>query len=471
VEAVATKVDFSFEDSAPVRVDGFALGDRTTILAVEALTIELPEGQIRITPGGTELSDERQKLSRLENQLTSALTNIGAASVDVAVEMLDRRHAADAERKKLAAVVHELAPSGIDALETEWRNLSIRTDAAREKINGMQVPGLEEAERGLAEAKVLASRAEAYAGQARASLDASRRRETEARLSLTAETAELTAVTRELKTATDRLAIERGRLSDEATNHALIAAKTQEGMANTLLVSLNDKRTNLDPEAIKICAKSAEAALQRLGEQIVVADREISGLRGRLEGLGEKGLGETCATLEADLTLARVRLRAVEEEANAIRVLHTTLESAERDANEVFLEPVVRRVQPYLNRVLPGSRIQLGTDLTVEGLRRDGTIEPFFALSVGVREQISVITRVSFADMLADQGVHAPIILDDALVYADEQRFANTLTTLAVAASRHQLIILTCHEDRYIRLGCPIGRIECVGAVARTVKR
>jgi uncharacterized protein YhaN len=183
-----------------------------------------------------------------------------------------------------------------------------------------------------------------------------------------------------------------------------------------------------------------------------------------LEGLGEKGLGETCATIEADLMLARVRLRAVEEEANAVRVLHTILESAERDANEVFLEPVVRRVQPYLNRVLPGSRIQLGTDLTVEGLRRDGTVEPFFALSVGVREQVSVITRVAFADMLADQGVDAPIILDDALVYADEERFGKTLTTLAVAASRHQIIILTCHDERYIRLGCPIGRINQVAA-------
>jgi hypothetical protein len=134
-------------------------------------------------------------------------------------------------------------------------------------------------------------------------------------------------------------------------------------------------------------------------------------------------------------------------------------------ANEMFLQPVVCRVQPYLNRVLPRSRIELATDLSVEGLWRDGTVEPFFALSVGVREQLSVITRISFADMLADQGVHAPIILDDALVYADERRFASTITTLGVAANRHQIIILTCHEDRYIRLGCPIGRIEYVATV------
>jgi uncharacterized protein YhaN len=112
---------------------------------------------------------------------------------------------------------------------------------------------------------------------------------------------------------------------------------------------------------------------------------------------------------------------------------------------------------------MPGSRVQLATDLALQGLQRAGLVEPFESLSVGVREQVSVITRVAFADMLADEDVHAPIILDDALVYADDQRFADTLTTLAVAAQRHQIIILTCHEDRYIRLGCSIMRIARAG--------
>ena len=83
-------------------------------------------------------------------------------------------------------------------------------------------------------------------------------------------------------------------------------------------------------------------------------------------------------------------------------------------------------------------------------------------MSVGVREQISVITRIAFADMLADQGITAPIILDDALVYADDERFADALTSLAIASRRHQVLILTCHERRYLKLGSPIGRIEYV---------
>jgi len=47
-----------------------------------------------------------------------------------------------------------------------------------------------------------------------------------------------------------------------------------------------------------------------------------------------------------------------------------------------------------------------------------------------------------------------------ALVYADDERFADALTTLAFAAKRHQIIILTCHEHRYLGLTGSVIRLE-----------
>ena len=468
LEAAATRIDFEFVDGTAPLVDGLPLGDRKTILAVEPLDIKVQDGQIRITPAGGELLDRRQTLTRLENELARSLADLGVDSIDAALAIVERRRTAESERKTLAAIAKELAPLGIDTLEGECKSLRIRTGAAAEKCHRLRIPALSQAEQDCASAKLLVSRTEAHASQVRALLDGCRKQETESLVSLTAEATELNAVTRELKALTERLSVERVRTTDQTIEQQLSSARHLEQAAGALSTSLKEKRTNLDPEAAAVRLMNTEAALQRLAEEIVAAERDISGMQGRLEGLGEKGLGEACAALEGELALARVRLRTVEQDANAIRVLHVTLVSAERDANEVFLQPVVRRVQPYLNRVLPGARVELGTDLNVEGLRRDGTVEPFFALSVGVREQLSVITRVSFADMLADEGVHAPIILDDALVYADGQRFASTLTTLGVAANHHQIIFLTCHEDRYIRLGCPIGRIDHVTSTVST---
>ena len=70
------------------------------------------------------------------------------------------------------------------------------------------------------------------------------------------------------------------------------------------------------------------------------------------------------------------------------------------------------------------------------------------------------MTRIAFADLLAAQGVAAPIILDDALVYSDNARFSDTLLALSLAAKRHQIVILTCHEDRYLKLGAPTIHLE-----------
>jgi hypothetical protein len=157
---------------------------------------------------------------------------------------------------------------------------------------------------------------------------------------------------------------------------------------------------------------------------------------------------------------ARLRFKAASDEANALRVLAETILTVEKETNERFLRPVVARVQPYLNRVLPGARLRFDESLGIEGLERGATVEPYDCISVGAREQISVITRIAFADLLADEGLDAPIILDDALAYSDDRRFRDTLSAIASAAKRHQIILLTCHDERYVRLGARIIHLD-----------
>ena len=46
-----------------------------------------------------------------------------------------------------------------------------------------------------------------------------------------------------------------------------------------------------------------------------------------------------------------------------------------------------------------------------------------------------------------------PLILDDALVYADDARIAASFAALALAAEHHQVIVLTCREKVFAPLG------------------
>ena len=88
--------------------------------------------------------------------------------------------------------------------------------------------------------------------------------------------------------------------------------------------------------------------------------------------------------------------------------------------------------------------------------------EPFYGLSVGAREQLAVLTRLAFAEMLAERGKPARVILDDALVNTDEPRFDRMLLILRRAARNIQIIALTCRERDYQALGAPFIRLnEC----------
>jgi hypothetical protein len=281
-----------------------------------------------------------------------------------------------------------------------------------------------------------------------------------ARTLKTAKETELRTTTEDLGRSREALAAARTVKADEAVISEAASAELDEHTAEKAYTELDAQYKSKDPEGIALRVTTTSSALTSLEEKIAEAERSINKIRITLDVLGQKGLGEVCAAIESDLNATRIRSAALEREANAIRVAYNMIVQVEKEANTQFLQPVVRRVQPYLNRVLPGSQIQLGTDMTIEGLLRGAVTEPFDCLSVGAREQLSVITRIAFADLLADEGVYAPIILDDALVYSDDGRFADALTTLAFAAKRHQIIILTCQEHKYFGLTGPVIRLE-----------
>jgi uncharacterized protein YhaN len=74
-------------------------------------------------------------------------------------------------------------------------------------------------------------------------------------------------------------------------------------------------------------------------------------------------------------------------------------------------------------------------------------------LSEGTQEQLAVLVRLSFASLLAEAGTPAPLILDDALGYADDGRIERMFEALRLAAVRHQVLVLTCRERTFASLG------------------
>jgi uncharacterized protein YhaN len=55
--------------------------------------------------------------------------------------------------------------------------------------------------------------------------------------------------------------------------------------------------------------------------------------------------------------------------------------------------------------------------------------------------------------MLAEKGTPVPIILDDALVYCDDDRIQRMFDALSRAGKRQQIIVLTCRLRSFGPLG------------------
>ena len=461
LKAAATRIEFEVSEPSKLTVNGGPIPVTREMLATDVVSISVEAiGEIRVSPGGEGLDSRRQQHVAAQDALTSALTELGVQSVQSVHELDQNRRDAESATNTHKLVVHALAPDGLDALRQEASTQEAQIQTLRGILGDMELPELTLAK----DAVTLSEGQEQHCRSEVERLDAEvgevRTKRDDARTLRTAKETELRATTEDLGRAREALASARAIKADEAVSHEAATAEVDECTAQEAYTGLEDRYKSEDPEGIALRVDTTSAALTSLEEQIAEAERSINKLRITLDVLGQKGLGEECAAIESDLNATRIRSAAVEQEANAVRVAYNMIVQVEKEANTQFLQPVVRRVQPYLNRVLPGSQIQLGTDMTIEGLQRGTVTEPFDCLSVGAREQLSMITRIAFADLLADEGVDAPIILDDALVYADDGRFADALATLAFAAKRHQIIILTCHEHRYFGLTGPVIRLE-----------
>ncbi len=87
----------------------------------------------------------------------------------------------------------------------------------------------------------------------------------------------------------------------------------------------------------------------------------------------------------------------------------------------------------------------LESDASTRGAVVDGEVRGLEALSMGTREQLAMLLRLTLAERL-----RSFLLLDDHLTHTDSER-ARVLGELhREVAERTQLIVFTCHPERYL---------------------
>ena len=114
--------------------------------------------------------------------------------------------------------------------------------------------------------------------------------------------------------------------------------------------------------------------------------------------------------------------------------------------SRLFVCETIHGVLPYLPRPRVGH-------LAIRGVgRSEDELVPFDDLSRGTREQLLLALRAAIALEIA-KDEPACLILDDVLVHTDAVRQQNVLDFLQTLSQRVQIVILTCHADRYRGVG------------------
>ncbi len=211
-----------------------------------------------------------------------------------------------------------------------------------------------------------------------------------------------------------------------------------------------------DHDSLPTTAARARKAVDELSAQAHSLDRECHGLETQLRDRGAEGLYSRETEILEQLEVLTGQLNASRRRAHALRLLTALLRRRKQLANRKVLDPLEIRLTAAFAELtgVAGRRVFLNEDLAITGVGRSPEERfPFASLSQGAREQLLLALRAAIAREVAVGGEPHLLILDDVLVNTDPARQQRVLTFLESLAATVQILVLTCHPDRYAGAG------------------
>lgn len=459
LESVATQIEISVASGANVLLGNEpVVGDQRRTLT-RATVIEAP-GSMRLSifPGAA-IGNPQAELEAANHNLDEMLQGLGTTSLADAEDQFERRATALSRADASARVVAAHAPQGLE-------QLSLHIAATASEVQALELFVGEDPQIEPADLSAHVGVLRQSQGKSKDAVDATHHEVEQTRSELNeAINAETDAVARHSHQQAlctqyrERVASERALVSDEELGATLLQA-TQEAKSAEIVLSASRRALDqADPGTVAQELRMATAAHQQIETDIAGLREKAIRLESELRVGGGLGLGERRDELQSRLAAAHSEAGRIERQAKTLDVLLRVLLDAESAAKEQFLQPVTERVQAYLKILLPGTELAFDENINIVGLRRGATVEPFQSLSVGTREQLAVLTRLAFAELLQEHGHPAAVLLDDAIVFADDERFERMLRILDKAAEKLQVIVFTCRERDYRPLGAPVIRL------------
>ncbi|MTD93821.1 AAA family ATPase [Hyphomicrobium sp. xq] len=444
--AAAPRVSLAYAPGAAgkVRVDGRPLADGEMLQPTRPITLEIAGiGVITIAPGQSDdVAQDEADLAAHRRTLAKLLQSAGAATLDDAERLLAERRDGEARLSDATARLKASAPEGMDRLQRSHAELAAQAAAAD------ALPSPEGLEARAAEVMEALGAAETQLTSAEGAERDTREELVDLRARATGRAAEIEKLVRELGTPDVRASVHLEKREVLATAQSALNAAVRDAAA--WREKAPDETSFAD---LKRAAAAAEDACQKARNDLALLRQQEAGLLGELKTDRADDVAARLDELNDLVARAEARCRDLQEEASALQLLAQELDASAARTRDRFAKPVVERLAPYLQLILPQARLVLGEDLAPQSLERGSAREDFARLSGGTQEQLGLLVRLAFARLLADTGTPAPLIIDDAVVNTDDDRLMRLFQALQHAAQRHQVLVLSCRQRDFDHLG------------------
>jgi hypothetical protein len=465
-QSLATRLAFELSPGVDVGVHGSddVLQDRGERWLLRPTTLDIPGvGRLHISPGGADLEERARELVRIEDTLQRALQRAGLPDVNAAEVRMVQHKELQAQRQWTEQALNLVAPQGLDALRQVAAQASARLQSAQCALNELST-GVTLINTSTA-APIALDEAEALQANVQAELDVARQAQTQALQQQAALQSRHEDAQREL--AAIRAVLEQpGRAEELGQARQSLLGTQAEIEALALHIEQEQARlTQARPDIVAQDIERLDRSIEHCQRQQQRRHEQILVLENTLQQAGAQGLEEARAVLAGECERAERRQTELQRRAAALDLLCQKLEG-QRSATLARLQaPLQQHLQHYLPLLFPQATLHITEDLVPGALSRQGlagVLETgdFSALSFGAREQLGLISRFAYADLLRSAGRPTLLILDDALVHSDTERLDAMKRVLFDVATRHQVLLFTCHPELWQDMGVAMRHLE-----------
>lgn len=220
------------------------------------------------------------------------------------------------------------------------------------------------------------------------------------------------------------------------------------------LAELDKSLAGFSPD-LDASVRSLAAQLQQAREQLDATRIAAGELRGRIEEQAAQAPYRSLAEAEEEVEELSRQLAQTQLRADALRCLKETLDECRQQISSGLVDSVAREASALLDQITGAPLGQLRLDDQLAPSAFAPAAAPaevaLSQLSGGENEQVHFATRLALADALSAAEPQLAVF-DDVLMATDPARFQRILDMLESRLPRLQVLILTCHPERFAAL-------------------